>query len=70
MTKKQADSRGDLSLGPVGGAAGTPLATPTVVPPRMPATWVPWPLQSSVEDPTVEGEAPLFISLLGLRSLG
>ena len=28
------------------GTMVTPLATPNVEPPRVPATWVPWPLQS------------------------
>jgi hypothetical protein len=30
----------------------TCLATPQVVPPTVPATWVPWPLQSSAAPPS------------------
>ena len=36
------------------GTMVTPFATPYVVPPRVPATWVPWPLQSLGDEGSYE----------------
>ena len=40
------------------GTSFTPLATPYLVPPTMPATWVPCPSQSSVPRPSLTAVKP------------